>query len=456
MKSRVPCLPLFSILLASILAGTASGSSDNPRETPVVVAVRKVGPAVVNISTERVITVRNDPFSGYGGVFDRGYPLGTRKYRTTSLGSGVIIDDAGYVLTNDHVVSKASKVIVTLADGQEYAGTILSTYPQKDLAIVKIDSNKPFPHVKLGDSDDLMIGETMIAVGNPYGLSNTVTTGVLSARNRSIESEGKVVFDNFLQTDAAINPGNSGGALLDINGELIGVNTAIFSQAEGIGFAIPINTVKQVLEILLDTRKVKKTWFGLELKTIDEGFAAEKGLKYAKGLYVTGIDEGSPAEEAGLKEGDIVLGIDGRNVDCVYCYDLIALAKNVGDKATIQYLRGSGKRDAELVVTQLPKPSPHDLAVEKLGLDLSAIPADVAKKLRIDVEDGLLVTRIVKKGPADSKGIEAGDVIVQLGEYRVRSLDDAAIILDKIQPGDNVALSFIRGEYIIRTRLTSN
>ncbi len=269
---RIALIAVLFLLLSPVYP------SDDIRETPVVKAVRKVSPAIVNISTERVITVREDPFFGFHrGSFDD-YPVRTRKYKTSSLGSGVLIDKDGYIVTNDHVVSKALRIIVTLSDGVEFEGKLISTYPQKDLAVVKIKAPKSFSYIDLGKSHDLMIGETVIAVGNPYGLGNTVTTGVLSAKDRFIEAEGRVVFDNFLQTDAAINPGNSGGALLNIRGELIGINTAIFARAEGIGFAIPVDTVKEVLEVLLDPRKLKKTWFGAEYETITETLAKEKNM----------------------------------------------------------------------------------------------------------------------------------------------------------------------------------
>ena len=447
-----------SVLAAAIAAAAFSvgATEEDIRVTPVVKAVRKVSPAVVNISTERIITVRYDPFYGRGGVFhfwDR--PARTRKYKTSSLGSGVIIDKYGYILTNDHVTSKASRIIVTLGDGKEYEGRLISTYPEKDLAVVRIEGDRPFPYIELGNSDDLMIGETTIAIGNPYALKHTVTTGVLSAMNRSVEVDGHVVFDNFIQTDAAINPGNSGGALLNLKGELIGINTAIYAKAEGIGFAIPVNTVKEVLEILLDPRKINKTWFGAELRTITGSFAEEKKLKPYEGIYITEIDKGSPAEKMGLRAGDILIELDGKTLKCTLDYHKIVLRKGVGDPIKVRYRRGGSEKAGEAEIAKLPKPSPHDLAMKKFGFDVTKITAEIARSLYVDADDGVLVSKVVKGGPADQRGMERGDVIVQLSEYRVNSLDDIAIILDKIKSGDTVSLGFIRGKYIIRTRLTA-
>ena len=449
------CHKIGLVLVYIFLIPSSAHSVDDIRETPVVKAVRKVSPAIVNISTERIITVRDDPFYGYHrGLFDD-FPARTRKFRTSSLGSGVLIDDDGYILTNDHVISKASKIIVTLSDGTEREGTLLSTYGEKDLAVVKIEGDEPFPFTQIGRSDDLMIGETVIAVGNPYGLGNTVTTGVLSARDRFIESQGRVVFDNLLQTDAAINPGNSGGALLNIKGELIGINTAILAQAEGIGFAIPVDTVKSVLETLLDPRKVKKVWFGGEYRTIDKTFAEEKGLDPYEGIYITAIEEGSPAEKSGLHPGDVILEVDGNPVDCVFCYYLLLLDKDPGDTIEVAFRRDEKTESRSVTLAKLPKPSPHGLALKKLGLDVGELTPQISSRLRIDVDEGVLISKVTEDGPADERGIEVGDVIIQLGEHRVRSLDDVAIILDRTNPGDSVALSFIRGQYIIRTRITA-
>lgn len=431
-------------------------TAENIRETPIVKAVKKISPAIVNISTERIISVRNDPFFGYGhGIFDE-QDFGTRQYKASSLGSGVIIDKDGYILTNDHVISKASKIIITLNDGKKFEGRLISSYPQKDLAVIKIDSEDTFPYIELGNSDDLMIGETTIAVGNPYGLEHTVTTGVLSAKNRSVESNGRVIFDNFIQTDAAINPGNSGGALLNLEGELIGINTAIIPQAQGIGFAIPVNTVKEVLEKLLDHRKINKTWFGANLQTINENLAKEKGFSAYEGILVTDIDKGSPAESSGLASGDIISEIDGNPVKSVLDYDRLLLRKKEGDEVKFAFLREGKRKTGSLVLAKLPKPSPHDLALSKFGFDIQKLTPKDAKSLYIEVDDGLIVSKVVKNGPADERGIELGDVIIQLGDYRVRTLDDIAVLLSKIEKGDTVTVGFIRGQYIVRTRLTSN
>ena len=455
MNTSIKRIILFFAVIIFVLSFTVLYAGENIRETPVVKAFRKISPAIVNISTERIVSVRNDPFFGFGhGIFDE-EESGTRQYKATSLGSGVLIDADGFILTNDHVISKASKIIITLSDGKKFEGRLISTYPQKDLAVVKIDGDKPFPYIELGNSDDLMVGETTIAVGNPYGLEHTVTTGVLSAKNRSIESQGQVVFDNFLQTDAAINPGNSGGALLNLEGELIGINTAIIRQAQGIGFAIPVNTVKEVLEKLLDHRKINKTWFGAGLQTINESVAKEKGIAAYEGVLVTQIDKGSPAESSGLAAGDIIAEIDGNPIKSVLDYDRLMLRKKEGDEVKFAFFHEGRRRAGSIILTKPPKPSPHDLALSKFGFDIRKLTTQDTKSLYIEVDDGLIVSKVTKSGPADQRGIETGDVIVQLGDYRVRTLDDIAVLLDKIEKGDTITLGFIRGQYIIRTRLTA-
>ncbi|MBI2471564.1 MAG: trypsin-like peptidase domain-containing protein [Planctomycetes bacterium] len=278
------------------------------RRTPIVVAVEKAGPAVANISTERLISQRHvDPFFGsrselFDQFFNDFFGQSQKQMVERPLGSGVIIDEDGYIVTNEHVVSRASKINVRLSDGRNFEATMISSDPISDLAVLKITSPTPLPYVKMGTSKDLMIGETVIALGNPFGLENSITTGVLSAKNRTMtfnSQYGDIKYDGLIQTDALINPGNSGGPLVNIDGELIGINAAIVNQAQGIGFAIPVDKVRQTLVKLFNFRELNKIWFGAQVEERDD---------VSKGIMVSSIESGSPADKAQIKTGDYIPG----------------------------------------------------------------------------------------------------------------------------------------------------
>ena len=300
---------------------------DHLRENAIVLAVRKASPAVVNISSEFEIRRHRSPFSGLGidpffesffkDFFDPGYE---RSQKRTSLGSGVIIDgNRGFILTNDHVIHKTGSITVILNDEREFKAKIIGADPDSDLAVLKIDSRDPLPAIEMGDSDDLMIGETVIAIGNPFGFSNTVTTGVISAIHRSIRTEDRV-FHDFIQTDASINPGNSGGPLQNINGELIGINTAIYAKAQGIGFAIPINKAKRVVADLIQFGEVIPVWIGVFLQDIDDQLARYMTLPDIKGVLVREVEKNSPASKSGIRPGDIILYIGNSKTPSVEDY----------------------------------------------------------------------------------------------------------------------------------------
>ena len=279
------------ILLLSIPQD--SPGAGNSRENAVVHAVKKVSPAVVNISSEYKVHKRTSPFSGFGmdpffesffkDFFEPGFE---RRYKRSSLGSGVIIDgNRGFILTNTHVIAKTGTITVVLKDEREFEAQIVGADPDSDLALLRIASKDPLPAIEMGESNELMIGETVIAIGNPFGFSNTVTTGVISALNRSVRTE-KQVFQNFIQTDASINPGNSGGPLLNINGELIGINTAIYAKAQGIGFAIPIDKAKRIVSDLIRYGEVIQAWIGVTVQNIDKRLATYLNVPDGKGVLI--------------------------------------------------------------------------------------------------------------------------------------------------------------------------
>ena len=319
-KTGASLFILVSLLLLLFLPQTGDGRQSE-RESPVVRAVRKVSPAVVNISSSYEIRKRSNPFSGFGmnpffeeffkDFFD---PRFERRRKSTSLGSGVVIDGKrGFILTNAHVIERAGKIKVVLQDEREYEAKIVGADPDSDLAVLKIESENDLPSVEMGSSEDLMIGETVIAIGNPFGFSHTVTTGVISAVNRSVRTKDKVFLD-FIQIDASINPGNSGGPLLNINGDLIGINTAIYAKAQGINFAIPINKAKKIISDLIQFGEVIQAWVGITVQKLDAELASYLKVPGKKGVMVQAVEPQSPARKAGLQEGDIILSIGKKKI----------------------------------------------------------------------------------------------------------------------------------------------
>ena len=434
----------------------SQGAEAFPRRNAVVRAVEQAGPGVVNISTERLVTRRGDPFFAFRDPhFDRFFREyfdrfgGPRQYRTTSLGSGVLIDPEGYVVTNEHVVRKASKIHLTLGDGRKFEGRLLSSDADSDLALIKIDTDKPLPAVPMGRSDDLMIGETVVALGNPFGLESTVTTGVVSAKNRSVMLHGQEAYAGLIQTDAAINPGNSGGALVNVHGRLIGINVAIYAAAQGIGFAIPVDKVRTVLQGLFNYRLIKKTYIGIRSRD-----GAARGPGRRPGTVVTDVDADSPAARAGLKPGDVIVAVDGKPAANTMGFLKAMLRKDVGGKVELTLRSGGTTRRATVEVAHVPKPSGAELARRKLGLSLQPMTAELARSFRLRRPVGLLVTDVERDGPGDRGGLRPGDVLLRFGPYQVNSLHQLAIVLE--QAGETqISLLLVRRGALYRSVLTT-
>ena len=429
------------------------------RRTPIVEAVEKCSPAVVNISTERIIRQQyDDTFGLRDKMFDelfREYRnrFRPREYRSSSLGSGVIIDDTGIVVTNEHVISRASRITVTLFDKSQYVGTLLSSDPDNDLAVLKIETDRPLPCVKMGISSDLMIGETVIALGNPFGLTNSVSVGVLSAIDRAVSSQGRIMLENLIQIDAPINPGNSGGPLVNINGELIGINTAIVAEAQGIGFALPVDRVKTVLASLLDYRMLKRTWLGLTLQEVTPDLAEQLKLKQ-QGALVTEVEANSPAAQAQMRRQDIITAVDNQPVAHPFEFERMVLRKNAGDRITVKYARGSETRTATLQLGKMQQKSGLELAQEKLGLQLQPITPELAKKIDLDPGVGLIVIGVTAASPAYNAGMARGDLILRIAGQPVADLDRLGSLLERIRPGTNVQVLLYRGNALYRGMLS--
>jgi Do/DeqQ family serine protease len=425
-KTGCVLFAFFSIFL--VLAFSRAGwGLNSERESPVVRAVRKVRPAVVNISSSYEVRKRANPFSGFGmdpffeeffkDFFD---PRFERRQQNTSLGSGVIIDGKrGFILTNAHVIERSDKIKVVLEDEREFEAKIVGADPDSDLAVLQIDASAPLPSVEMGSSDDLMIGETVIAIGNPFGFSHTVTTGVISAVNRSFRTDDRVFLD-FIQIDASINPGNSGGPLLNINGDLIGINTAIYAKAQGIGFAIPINKAKKIISDLIQFGEVIQTWIGISVQNLDKKLAGYLTVPGKTGVMVKAIEPGSPAIDAGLKEGDIILAIGNKKIASVPDYWSVKKTYAAGDTLNVQIWRGGKTETVRIKSRAFPMEMADDLAFRLMGIRVEDLTPKNRRDYRISVRQGVVISEIDRRSDLAKIGARPGDVI--------RQIDDAAIV----------------------------
>jgi Do/DeqQ family serine protease len=410
------------LLLAAIESNDAcAAAKDSLRRSAVVVAVEKVSPAVVNIST--TVTEKVSPFFPFGGeeFFKDFFPeMFSREYKHTSLGSGVIVDgEKGYIVTNHHVVARATEIKVITSNQKEYKGRSLGSDPRSDLAVIKIDAKEKLPEAKLGDSEDLMIGETVIAIGNPFGLTHTVTTGVVSALDRSVRAEDRV-YRHFIQTDASINPGNSGGPLLNIDGDVIGINTAIYQKAQGIGFAIPINKTKRIVKELLRAGEVQPPWLGLDLQELTPELKRHFALPGGSGgVLVSDVYEKGPAERAGVKRGDIVLALGRAVVASLSDYQDALAEFTTGDRINLKIFR----RGKEIAIALQPASFPPELALETVYRRLG-IKVGEGRKGTAQQRSGVSVEEVKQDSEAARIGLRAGDLIAQVNDVAVTSLED--------------------------------
>ncbi len=413
------------LIVVLIITGSSgmAGAETDLRRSPVVRAVESVGPAVVNIGT--VIRERVGPgFPFTGDDFFRDFfpEFFSREYTRTSLGSGVIIDgEQGYVITNHHVVSRAAEIKITTADGDEYQARILGSDPRSDLAVLEIDSGKKLPEVRLGDSGDLMIGETVIAIGNPFGLSHTVTTGVVSAIDRTVRS-GDMVFRNFIQTDASINPGNSGGPLLNINGELIGINTAIYQKAQGIGFAIPINRAHRIIGELIRVGEVRFPWLGLEIQELTEDLRSHfRVSREHGGILVSGVIKDSPAVKAGMRRGDILLRIGREEISSLSDYRTALSEYTPGSLVEIQLYREG--EALELSVEAAPFPADLALALVQQRMGLEVKDAGRAVLRKYGLKSAVVIEDVQRGSEAAGMGLRPGDLILKVNDVETPDVE---------------------------------
>jgi len=428
------------VALVATAATAAAPESDPVRRSLVVQAAEKAGPAVVNISTEQVVERRASPFPApedpfFDQFFRDYYDPRPRRFTTTSLGSGVIVAPDGTILTNEHVILRASRIHVTLADEREFDAKLVGADSDSDVAVLRVQAGGELPHVTIGTSSDLMIGETVIAIGNPFGLSHTVTTGVVSALGRAMHSEDKT-YSDFIQTDASINPGNSGGPLLNIKGELIGLNTAIYSRSGGsigIGFAIPVDRARRVMRDLVSYGEVHKPWVGIVVQDLTPELAQHFGTR--RGVVVAEIEPGSPAAGADLTRGDVITRVDGRDVRSRDDFEQRVEDRAEDSKLVVTRRREGSDRDVELVAAAFPVAQADDLAWRLLGLGVG------------EGDDGLVVKRVRDGSPLARIGVQRGDRLLGLGGAPVESLAVFRKKMIELRGARSTLLSIGRGRY---------
>ena len=397
----------------------------------------KVNPAVVTILTEKKIDLSQSNRSSPQDDLFKFYfnQPRQREYKSSALGSGVILNaKKGYIITNNHVVEDVDEITVRLLDKSEYEATIIGKDPKSDLAVIKIKA-KNLSDISLGDSDKLRVGEWVIAVGSPFSanLSHTVTAGIVSAKGRGNILQGDM-YEDFIQTDAAINPGNSGGALLNSSGDLIGINTAIYSNGyfdrgnQGVGFAIPSNMVKKVMSDLISYGKVVRSYIGVQIQPINDTSAKALGLKSSMGALVANVINDGPADKAGIETGDVIIEFDGKNIKSVdHLRNNVSISKP-DDLYNLTVVRDGRKKSFKVKLEKMP--SDEQLAIEdqtqssnELGMEVSELNSSLRKEYSIANQDiGIVVTKVLIDTPADEAGIQAGDLITRVGSRRCRSV----------------------------------
>jgi serine protease Do len=471
-------LAIFSLIIGLVVASrldltpllnavTSKGeavSKNNPTPTEdlrtFVQLAKEMKPVAVNISTTKVIKQgkifrpfqspfgENDPFRDFFGddFFDRFFGGMPREYKQRSLGSGFIIDEDGYILTNNHVVEGADEIKLKLSDKHEFDAKIVGRDQRTDIALIKIKSGQGLPIARLGDSDKLEVGEWVMAIGNPFGLEQTVTVGIVSAKGRVI---GSGPYDDFIQTDASINPGNSGGPLINVRGEVVGINTAIVAGGQGIGFAIPINMAKNVIAQLKEKGKVTRGWLGVVVQTVTPDLAKSFGLKEGKGALVADVTKGGPAEEAGIEPGDVIVEFEGKEITEMNTLPRIVAETPIGKKVKVVVIRDGAKKELTVKIGELTEEKEQEMAAEKetenLGMVVSELTPEMADRLNVKPDLGVVVTDVENGTPADEAGIRRGDIIKEVNKQPIKSMKGYNQAMKKAIKGDTILLLIQRG-----------
>ncbi len=416
-----------------------------------------VSPAVVNIRTVKTIKgggpvfrqFQRDPWGKEGPFkefFERFFgDEMQREFKQPSLGSGFIIDQAGYVVTNNHVIEDADQIKVKLKDESEFDATIVGRDPNTDIALLKIEAEKKFATVKLGDSDALQVGQWVVAIGSPFGLEQTVTAGIVSAKGRVI---GSGPYDDFIQTDASINPGNSGGPLLNMQGEVVGINTAIVASGQGIGFAIPINLARDIIVALKDEGEVTRGWLGVAIQDLSPEMAEYYNIESKKGVFVADVFEGDPADQAGIQPKDIIIAVNGEKINTSRQLTGIIAKIPVNDSAKIKILRNGKEKTVSVKIAKRPEErlasrgrSPEQ--AQEFGIRVSDLTPEIAQRFNIDESVGVIVTQVEGGSKGDGADVRVGDIIKEINRQPVKNTTEYKSLLREIESGETVNL-FIR------------
>ena len=411
-------------------------------------------PAVVNIRIEKTVKMRGpsmrqfqrDPWGRekpFKDFFERFFgEESPREFKQPSVGSGFIIDKSGYVVTNNHVIENADKIVVKLADDHQFDAKVVGRDPNTDIALLKVESDKDLPFIKLGDSKKLKIGQWVVAIGSPFGLERTVTAGIVSAKGRVI---GSGPYDDFIQTDASINPGNSGGPLLNMDGEVVGINTAIIASASGIGFAIPISLAQGIIAQLKSEGEVTRGWLGVAIQDLTSEMSEYYGLKDRKGVLVADVFKGDPADKAGIRAKDIIIEVNDQKIETSRQLTSMIASLKVGQSAKVEVFRDRkiktfsielAKRDETKLKT---RSHPQELKEEEeLGIRVAELTAEMVQQFNIEDMSGVVVVDVASDSKGAEAGIQLGDIIKEINHRIIESVDDYRTALQKVKDSESV------------------
>jgi Do/DeqQ family serine protease len=463
MKYLALLLPLLVAMPAAVSAERAVPGSREEITLSFAPVVRRAAPAVVNIYTRRIVSERppllfDDPF--FRRFFGDAAPFGAPRQRVqNSLGSGVIVDPTGLVVTNHHVIQGSDQITVVLPDRREFEARIVGSDERTDLAVLRIDppGGERLPYLELRDSDDLEVGDLVLAIGNPFGVGQTVTSGIVSALARTAVGIGDYSF--FIQTDAAINPGNSGGALVSMDGGLVGINTAIFSRSggnHGIGFAVPSNMVRTVVDAAGEGGRLVRPWLGVSGQPVTADIAASLGLARPAGVLVNGLDPRSPAAAAGLRIGDVIVAVNGRTVDEPEALRYRIATLPVGSRVILKVARGGGEREVAVVVGPPPEDPPRDTTVLSgrhplSGATVANLSPALAEEIRFEgAAQGVVVLSVERGSPAARIGVEPGDVVLRIND---RDVPDVRALERRLGGAGRWTVTIRRGERVMSVQV---
>jgi serine protease Do len=447
-RGRAPAVPFVEAPILPVQMPLTTGTFAKVAET--------IKPAVININTvSRGVggLPGRTPFEEFFGeeFFKRFFGDAPERIPQRSLGSGVIVDPNGIALTNAHVVERATDIEVVTLDGSKHKAKVIGVDKKTDLAVLKLDDGKAtFRYARLGDSDRMQVGDWVIAVGSPFGLQATVTAGIISAKARQI---GQGPFDDFLQTDAAINPGNSGGPLVNMQGEIIGINTAIVAGGSGIGFAIPINMARKIYTELVAKGKVSRGWLGVSIQPLTPELAKSFGAKDTKGVLISDVIPDSPASKSGLKSGDILLEFNGKKMEAPADLQRAVGLSSPNQEAKIRVLRDQGERTLDIKIGEAPDERAEarqsgngTRGRSVLGVEVRPVTPEIARQLNLPAPEGVVVARVEDASPAAEAGVQRGDVIREINRQRIRTMGDFERLTKDLKDGDRLTVLLQRGQ----------